>query len=179
MLLTHLDLAAVPDELKARIEVIEADHTFTPTPGSFCGWCGVTAHCPVMAQALVPVEVLAPATREQAEKAASLLLTLQNLEKELASRLKEWVREHGPVQVGDMVYGTSRMVSYDLDPEQVTAVLLEAGLAREEVWPLLSITKTNLEKGLRKLRRGDLFDLVFSTAAIKVSEKVDFRKPNS
>jgi hypothetical protein len=71
VLLNSQDLAAVPDELQARIEVIEADHTFTPTPGSFCGWCGLTAHCPVMAQALVPVEVLAPATREQAGEAAS------------------------------------------------------------------------------------------------------------
>jgi hypothetical protein len=99
VLLTPQDLAGVPEELKSRIEVIEADQTFTPNPGSFCGMCGVTAHCPVMAQALAPIEVLAPATREQAEKAASMLLTMQNLEKELAVRLKEWVREHGPVQV--------------------------------------------------------------------------------
>ena len=166
----------MPEELDARIEVIEADKTFNPTPGSFCGMCGVTAHCPVMSKALAPVEVLAPATREQAEKAASLLLTLQKMEKELAARLKEWVKENGPVQVGDMVYGPAQVVSYDLDPEQVTAVLLEAGLAREEVWPLLSITKTNLERGLRKLRRGDLLELVKPTAKIKVSEKIDFRK---
>jgi hypothetical protein len=179
VLLTHLDLAAVPDELKARIEVIEADHTFTPTPGSFCGWCGVTAHCPVMAQALTPVEVMAPVTLVQAEKAASLLLTLQNLEKELSARLKGWVRHHGPVTVGDLVYGPSRVVSYDLDPKQVTAVLLEAGLAKDEVWPLLSITKTNLEKGLRKLRRSDLLEQALSTADIKDSEKIDFRKANS
>jgi hypothetical protein len=54
--------------------------------------------------------------------------------------------------------------------------LLEAGLSREEVWPLLSITKTNLEKGLRKLRRRDLIDLALSKGTIEVSEKVGFRK---
>jgi hypothetical protein len=132
VLLTHLDLAGVPDELKARIEVIEADHTFTPAPGSFCGWCGLTAQCPVMAQAMVPVEVLAPATREQAGKAASLLLTLQKMEKELATRLKGWVKENGTIPVDDLIYGPTRTTSYDLDPPKVTKILLEAGLSRED-----------------------------------------------
>jgi len=176
VLLSSQDLAAVPDELQARIEVTEADHTFTPTPGSFCGWCGVTAHCPVMAKSLTPVEVLAPATREQAEKAASLILTLQKMEKELASRLKEWVKGNGPIQVGDLSFGPNQVVSYDLDPKIVAATLLEAGLSREEVWSLLSMTKTNLEKGLRKLQRRDLLELALSTAATKGSEKIDFRK---
>lgn len=100
----------------------------------------------------------APATREQAEKAASLLLTLQKMEKELTARLKEWARENGFIRVGDLVYGPAQAVSYDFDPEQITAALLEAGLSREEIWPLLSITKTNLEKGLRKLSRRDLLE---------------------
>jgi hypothetical protein len=176
VLLTPQDLAGVPEELKSRIEVIEAAQTFTPTPGSFCGMCGVTAHCPVMAQALAPVEVLAPATREQAEKAASLLLTLQNLEKELGVRLKEWVREHGPVQVGDLFYGPSQAVSYDLDPQAVVQFLLEAGLEREAVWPILNVTKTGLEKGLKKLRRKDLLEHILTMTPSKTTEKVGFSK---
>jgi hypothetical protein len=68
------------------------------------------------------------------------------------------------------------MVSYDFDPQLVATTLLEAGLSREEVWSLLSITKTNLEKGLRKLKRRDLLETVLSTAASKDSEKIDFRK---
>jgi len=129
-----------------------------------------------MAQALVPVEVLAPATREQAEKAASLLLTLQNLEKELAALLKDWVRENGPIIVGDMTYGPIQVQSYNLDPKLTTETLWEAGLDRDEIWSLLSITKTNLEKGLRKLRRKDLIDLTLSTGTAKVSEKIEFQK---
>jgi hypothetical protein len=129
-----------------------------------------------MAKALTPVEVMAPVTLVQAEKAASLLLTLQKMEKELTTRLKEWVRENGPIRVGDLIYGPNQVVSYDLNPEQITAVLLEAGLSREDIWPLLSITKTNLEKSLRKLRRRDLLDLALSRGTIEVSEKVGFRK---
>jgi hypothetical protein len=129
-----------------------------------------------MAQALMPVEVLAPTNREQAEKAASLLLTLQKMEKELATRLKVWVKGNGPVRVGDLIYGPNQATSYDLDPQVVTCSLLEAGLSRGEVWPLLSITKTNLEKGLRKLRRPDLLDLVMSTGKSKITERVEFQK---
>jgi hypothetical protein len=170
------DLAEVPDELGARIKIIEADKNYDPTPGSFCGLCGVTPHCPVMSQALAPIEVLAPTTREQAEKTASLLLTLQKMEKELAARLKEWVKENGAIQVGDMVFGPTPVVSYDFDARQIVQTLLDAGLDREEIWPLLSITKTNLEKGLRKLRRGDLLELVLSSTTGKISERIDFRK---
>ena len=46
------DLATVPDELEERIGELNPGKHFEPTPGSFCGWCGVMAHCPVMAQAI-------------------------------------------------------------------------------------------------------------------------------
>ncbi|RJR31099.1 MAG: PD-(D/E)XK nuclease family protein [Desulfobacteraceae bacterium] len=179
VLLEPQDLEGVPEILADKIKVIEEDQDYDPTPGSFCGLCGITAHCPVMSKTLAPIEVIAPATREQAEKAASLLLTLQKMEKELTTRLKDWVKEYGPIQVGDMVYGASPVVSYDLDPQKVTTILLNAGLSREEVWPLLSLTKTNLEKGLRKLKRRDLFEQALSTASARGSEKIDFRKANS
>jgi len=176
VMLESQDLAEVPDELEARIRTIEADKNYDPTPGSFCGLCGVTAHCPVMSQALAPVEFLAPATREQAEKAASLLLTLQKMEKELAARLKEWVKENGPVQVGDMIYGPARVVSYDLNAQAVVQVLLEAGLEKESIWPLLNLTKTSLEKGLKKFKRQDLLDQILSDAPSKTTERIDFHK---
>jgi hypothetical protein len=176
VLLSPQDLDGVPEDLQARIEVIEADHTFTPTPGSFCGMCGVTPHCPVMSQALAPVEVLAPATREQAEKAASLLLTLRQMEKELAARLKEWVKENGPVQVGDLTYGPTPVTSYDLTAQAVVEFLLREGLDREAVWPLLGVTKTSLERGLRKIKRQDLLDAILSQAPAKASERIDFKK---
>ncbi|MBU4355273.1 MAG: PD-(D/E)XK nuclease family protein [Proteobacteria bacterium] len=176
ILLAPGDLDTVPQELEAKIAVIEAEKHFDPKPGSFCGWCGITAHCPVMAQALVPVEVLAPATREQAEKAATLLLTLQNLEKELGARLKQWVRDQGAIQVGDLVYGPSIATSYDLDPRAVVQLLLGAGLEREAIWPLMNLTKTGLERGLKKLRRQDLLGQVLANATAKTTERIDFRK---
>ena len=42
----------------------------------------------------------------------------------------------------------------------------------EVFWPLLSITKTNMENGLQKLRKRDLIDLVYSVAGTRISVKV-------
>jgi hypothetical protein len=98
------------------------------------------------------------------------------MEKELAARLKEWVKEHGPVQVGDLIYGPSEAVSFDLDPKTVVEFLLKEGLDREAVWPLLGITKTGLERGLKKLRRQDLIPQVLALAPSKSTEKIGFNK---
>jgi hypothetical protein len=129
-----------------------------------------------MSKALAPIEVLAPATREQAEKAASLLLTLQRMEKELITRLKNWVRNNGPIQVGDMVYGPIHVATYELDPQLIATTLLQAGLRKEEIWSLFSVNKTNLERGLRKLRRKEFIDLALSSGTQKISERIEFIK---
>jgi len=178
VLLEPQDLEGVPEILNGRINIIEQDQDYNTTPGSFCGFCGLTAHCPAMAQALVPVEILAPVTREDAEKSASLLLTLKELEKQLADRLKTWVNDNGPVRVGDMVYGPTAITSYDFDAQAVATFLLEAGVSRDEVWGILSVTKTNLERGLRKVGRKDLLESVMATVVSKTSERIDFRKGN-
>ena len=176
VLLEPQDLEGIPEILSDKINTIEQDQDYTPSPGSFCGLCGITAHCPTVAQALMPIEILAPATREQAEKTAALLLTLQHIEKELASRLKEWVKSNGPIPVGDLIYGPKQAVSYDLEPKLIITALLEAGLSREAAWSLLSLNKTNLEKRLGKLHRKDLIHFALSLGAIKTTERIEFYK---
>ncbi|MBI4962919.1 MAG: PD-(D/E)XK nuclease family protein [Desulfomonile tiedjei] len=174
VLLNAHDLDEVPHILKDKIRWIEGDQDFEPTPGSFCGLCGVTAHCPVMAGALISPDIMAPATRKQAETAATLLLTLQKMEKELSSRLKEWVKVNGPVPVGNLVYGETPYLTYDFDARAITARLLEAGLSREEVWGLLSISKNNLERFLKKARRPDLLADILAWSPNKRGAKIGF-----
>ena len=173
------DLATVPKELEERIERIESrkDQDFEPTPGSFCGWCGVMNHCPVMAQAIVPVNILYPTTREDAVKAATLLLAIQTMDTELKNNLKRYVKENGPVPVGDVVYGPKVSISYELDPKEITDYLLnDAGLENDQAWGLLNLTKTNLERGLKKLRRKDLIPKVLELAPSKPTESIQFCK---
>ena len=176
ILLLPKDLDTVPQELEAKIAGIEGEKHFDPKPGSFCGWCGVTAHCPIMAQALVPAEVLAPATREQAEKAAILLLAVHEMDKMITGRLKEYVRANGPVRVNDQIYGPSISTSYDLDPRGVTEYLLNEGLPTDQVWGLLNLTKTSLERSLKRLKKKDLLDVILAGAPSKEVEKIGFSK---
>ena len=98
------------------------------------------------------------------------------MEKDLAARLKDWVKEYGPLQVGDLVFGPTKTTSYDMNPQAVVEFLLEAGLERENIWPLLGVTKTSLERGLKKLRRPDLLEQILSMSPAKVSERIDFKK---
>jgi len=176
ILLTPEDLATVPAELEAKIAVIEAEKHWDPRPGSYCSMCGVQSHCPVMQSALIPVEVMAPATQADAVKAAGILLAITEMEKALKERLKAWVQVNGPVQINDMVYGPSTSTTYDLDPEKITVDLLAAGLEPGQVWPLLNLTKTSLERGLKRIKRIDLFDSIISTAPQRQVEKIGFSK---
>ena len=176
VLLDAADLDGTPQELEARIAQVEADGRFDPAPGSFCGHCGLTAHCPVMAQALAPREIVAPATRADAEKAARLLLALREMDAVVADALKHWVRENGEVLVGDLVYGPAASLSYDLDAQAVAGALLDAGLDKEQVWPLLGVTKTGLERGLKKLKRRELIPAILEMFPCKTVEKIGFRK---
>jgi len=176
ILLTPGDLDTVPAELEAKIAIIEAEKYFDPTPGSFCGWCGVTSHCPVMAQALVPANVLYPVNHEDAVKAATLLLAIEEMGKAIKNHLKAWVTEYGSITVGNVIYGPSSSVSYDLDPEQVVNDLLAQGVEPSQVWPMLSLTKTSLDRGLKKLKRKELLDGILGQYQAKTVEKVGFHK---
>jgi hypothetical protein len=172
------DLIGVPELIEDKINQIEKDKRFEPTPGSFCGMCGVTAHCPVMANALVPVNILYPSTREEAEKTATLLLAIRTMNKELTANLKAYTEELGPVRVGDMIYGPKETENYELDPktitEQIIAVIGEEN--KENAWGVLSVTKTNLEKGLRKLGQKELLKGILAMAPTKPSYEVKFQK---
>jgi hypothetical protein len=176
VLLEPADLDTVPQELEAKIAEIEREKYFDPKPGSFCGWCGLTAHCPVMAKALIPAEVIHPVTHEDAVKAAALLLAIEQMDKIIKEHLKAYVKEYGPIVVGDMVYGPSRSTTYDLPTQEVTEFLLNQGLEPGQVWPMLGLTKTSLERGLKRIKRQDLLDGIISTAPQKQVEKIGFSK---
>ena len=64
----------------------------------------------------------------------------------------------------------------DLDAQAVVRFLLEAGLERKAVWPILKITKTGLERGLKKLKRMDILEHILTAAQSKTTEKVGFSK---
>jgi hypothetical protein len=91
---------------------------------------------------------------------------------------------NGPIAVGDQVYGPYSTNSYDLDPELVTAYLLDRGVDRKAVWGVLNLSKDSLEKGLLKAgfkgplkrqRDGLMRDILAMTPIIE-EKNIGFRK---
>jgi hypothetical protein len=170
--LTPEQLKNVPQWLEEKIAEIEGDRKFEPRPGSFCGMCGVATHCPYVAQSLVSEELIAPGTPEKVQKAAEQLLALRVMEKIITDRLKNWAAINGTISVGDQVYGPSYIDS--LDSKQVIQALLDDGYDREEIWPLLSVSKTGLKSVLKK--KPDLLRHVMTLTKGDPTTRFDFRK---
>ena len=77
---------------------------------------------------------------------------------------------------GDLVYGPSIITIYDLDPRGVTEYLLNEGLPTDQVWGLLNLTKTSLERSLKRLKKKDLLNVILAGAPSKEVEKIGFSK---
>jgi hypothetical protein len=184
VLLTPDDLNSVPDELEAKIAEIEAEKHFDPRPGSYCSWCGVQTHCPVMEKALVDTEVVYPVTQEDAVKAATLLLAIRQMDSIITAHLKNWSRQMGSVRAGDQVYGPIPGVDYYFDPKGLTEQLLGMGFSKDDVWKVLSVGKTSLEEGLKKMgligkrakERKALMEQLLASAESKPTEQFKFYK---
>jgi hypothetical protein len=174
ILLTPADLKGVPEELESRIAKIESDQKFEPRPGSFCDWCGVSTHCPTIAQALLPREFIAPITLEQVQKAAEQLLALRVMAKTITTHLRNWAYANGSIPVGDMVFGP--LFSDTLDTKRVVDTLIEKGVEQEAIWPLLSLSKTALKSTLKKLKKRELLNSVLSLTTGEPEVQFKFKK---
>ncbi|MEW6657391.1 MAG: PD-(D/E)XK nuclease family protein [Thermodesulfobacteriota bacterium] len=172
--LTPEQLQSVPRKLEEKIAQIEGDQKFEPRPGSFCGMCGVAAHCPHVARSLVPRELIAPSTLEEVQKAAEQLLALRVMSKTITARLKNWAAINGSISVRDQVFGPSFIDT--LDTKQVVQTLLDDGMDREAIWPLLSVSKTALKSTLKKLKQSELLNQVMTLTSGEPETRFDFRK---
>jgi len=103
------DLEGLQKRVLLRIELIECDTDFLPTPGSACSYC--VLDCPAALSNLRSVKSL-----EDAEKAANDLLLLAKKKKDAEEALKSWLNENndGKVTVNDQVFGfhTTESISF-------------------------------------------------------------------
>jgi len=58
----------------------------------------------------------------------------------------------------------------------VVEFLLNEGLDREAIWPMLNLTKTSLERGLKKVKKQDLLEQILALSNCKTTERIEFRK---
>lgn len=97
------ELATFADEVgavAASIELAEAEGQWPATPGPDCGFC--TLACPVVDKpVLIPQRLL---KREDAHKAADLVLAGDQMLKQVKKALKLWVSVNGPIDCNGVVF---------------------------------------------------------------------------
>jgi hypothetical protein len=109
-----------PEGLRARwlmplsgaLDAITADEELAPKPGPHCNWCPCIAECPAARTQLAVVErqsslaedailTTAIASPEHAASVYARLGMAQDLLDRIGGALKEYVRDHGPVPMGN------------------------------------------------------------------------------
>ena len=155
--LTREQLEDVGAGLSARMDVVDACVDFTPRVGPRCDWCGYVGTCPAMGTALVASDGFRVSTQADAEKAVELLSCIDRVKKELTDGLKIYVEAHGPVSGAGRRAGflPTESVSFD-DGEGLAGALIRAGVPRPVVWSVFSVTKTSLEKVLKRNKLSEL-----------------------
>jgi len=184
LLLDPEDLAHVPSYLEEKIMHIEQEKYFNPTPGSFCGMCGVAPYCDAMTQALIPRMVITPATLEEAIESAKVLLAIESVGREIKRTLKAYSEECGPIPImeGDhpYCYGPVPWADWDLNPEKVAAEAMSLGITREAAWRMLIVSKSSIEKVLKKEKKREFLDHLLATGTEDITRyMVKFYKPKA
>lgn len=104
---TRDDLPEIETEILRRIEVIEADKDYAPTPGSQCEWCSWTKTCPAIKEG--GIEVIT--CTEDAVTLAEEKIAIEARLKRVNSLLQPHCTAEGPIQSNGMEVGYWRSES--------------------------------------------------------------------
>lgn len=159
-------LSASIDEVREKLDRLETwivdkivevnERTEWPAvPGTTCKWCEIQ-DCPARTAAIQahtdavspPTEIV---TREDAVRAAQFINVIDGLVKNVRERLRAWVEENGPVQTP---FGVAEIRRYEgwecTDPYALVRMLAGYGLPVSDVLRSMSISKTALEKLMKR-----------------------------
>lgn len=104
VVLTRSDLAdidAMLESLVARIERSYETDEWPASPGKWCALCPSPSDCPIPMQYRGEGKVVDPVS---AREVAELLISLEAIQKAAKKSLRAYCSEHGPVEVGGLVW---------------------------------------------------------------------------
>jgi len=176
------------------VDRIENTNQFPPTPGSHCQWCGYLTMglCPLSKEVPVPPEntknpvksvkfpeIKIPQTPEEAVKLASLLRICDILRDRIREALRPWCKKNGPIKLNDKAFGIWEKESVKWKSveakEKLVHELLEAGISREEVWGILDISKSSLEKLLKRYRKDHILPELEKLGEVTRSSRLEWK----
>jgi hypothetical protein len=128
--LTRSDLAdidAMLSTLIARITRSRETGEWPASPGKWCALCPAPHKCPIPSGYRGDGQVT---DDETARDVASLLVSLEALQKASKKSLRAWCAENGPVQVGDLMFDFSTMADSDrvIDKDALRSAMEDVGL---------------------------------------------------
>lgn len=148
---------AIRSEIERKMEKLNSERDWAPTPGPHCGYCPYTARCP-LAKAAWGDTALRIDSADDAASAAERMQFMRSLLKTYEDRLRAYVTGNGDVQMRDgskLGFVSVKKIAFP-DVKQVVDSLLESGVERDITWAALSVSKAGIEKALRSLGRGKL-----------------------
>ncbi len=113
-----------------------------------CNTCSYTSSCPKMQTPVPVIEVLVGPI--EAAIAANALVRLGVQRAALEKQLAAYVEQHGPVDLGDEVYGPVPKPKKSAVPAVAAAVLAEHGVTDEQLWEAVTLPSANLNKLVTK-----------------------------
>ncbi len=184
--LTREALNEVKEWILQKVEQVEKEEKFDPTPGDWCEVCGYVSQCPYARVCLtlsetklsqIPEKV---SSIDEAVELAGVLKMIDLIREKLKNLLKEWVAEHGPIQLSGEVLGFHQTETVKWEtPEQkaaLAALLVRNGVNKEEIWDLFSTSKTAVCSFLKRHNLKHLLEEALATGEKSVYERFCFRK---
>ena len=141
------DIDHVREDLERRMAVADAETEFAARPGEHCERCLYRRGCAVY-RAAGRSSDMPEETRELAAEWCVLKARVKDMEDMLRARIED----EGPLeQPGGTVLGYQAQRTVKIaDAEAAVAELLEAGVQRASIWSELGLSKTAVEKLLRR-----------------------------
>ena len=123
------DILEIKEKIMEKIAIIEADEEFIPTPGNHCEFCPFADICPANENVLAIIEQnqFSVATKEDAEKAADIIIKAENFVKMAKGKLKDFVEINGAVITKAGTWDKHESISKTVDPKKFHEIASEEG----------------------------------------------------
>ena len=155
------DAERIFSRIRKTIEKIQSDDVFPPKVGKACSGCSFAHLCPELSKLSEAAVPLGPIGPEEAAELARQYRALELRLKQIEEKLRFYCSTFGPIDLdGEQLGFEVSEVKTFPDPRPVVEILGKAGVPKEEIWGLLSLSRQKLEKLLKKLKRPELKPLI-------------------
>ncbi len=168
MTTTRESLEALEDEIRAECETFEALVSEPvppdPTPSGFCMLCPIRGKCKAYDNAFADFEQIE--TEDDAKELYQQLVLAKHKTKSMEEMLKWWIDHNHALEFKYETYGPQVYEETKFkDPQRLFEILTEAQVPIGAVYETISVSKTNVEKLIKKFKLGkDLQAKIYSVA---------------